>query len=213
MSDPNHTFLTSPWYAMGQNVDGELRINETATRARAGILNGISAATIFILLGRPEIDIVIYVGPIVIFDMITAAVFGLTPLSPTGLLGTAITMKFEALWKPTNPKRFAWTLGAGMGITCTLMRLFNIRNEYIALVVIMCYVLTWLEGVLGFCVGCWMYRILFMRKAAKKEECVACAPSESFRASSSKGVPMKVDETDSVEESLPDGGSSQELDC
>ena len=160
--DTAPAFFTSPFYAIGTDVGGgQLRINETATRARAGLLNAMSAATVFILLGAPQIDIVIYVGPIVIYDMIVAALFGLTPLSPFGLLGTALTMKFPAAWKPPSPKRFAWTLGAGMGITCTLMRIFRVPNEYIAIVVLMCYILTWLEACLGFCVGCWMYGLIW----------------------------------------------------
>jgi len=90
-------FFTSPLLAMGQSFPGEcdLRINETATRARAGLLNILSATTIFVLIHAPELDPVIYVGPYVIFDMLAAAFFGLTPLTPTGVIGTAITIKLK----------------------------------------------------------------------------------------------------------------------
>ena len=85
-------------------------VNETATRARAGMLNALSAITIFLLTAAPETDPVIYVGPFVIFDMFVAAAFGLAPLSPVGVLGTTLTMWTRPVWKPSPPKRFAWIL-------------------------------------------------------------------------------------------------------
>lgn len=156
-----HTFLTTPVFAMGQKIPGEcdLRINETATRARAGLLNILSSVTIFFLIARPDLDPVIYVGPYVIFDMAVAALFGLTPLSPTGLIGTAMTMKLNPVWKPVKPKRFAWTLGAVMGITCLAFRLLGLSSAWLISVLGVCFTLTWLEAVLGFCVGCWMHAI------------------------------------------------------
>ena len=158
-----HTFFTAPIFAMGQKIPGEcdLRINETATRARAGLLNILSMVTMFILIAKPELDPVIYVGPYVIFDMVMAALFGLTPLSPSGLIGTAMTMKVRAVWKPIKPKRFAWTLGAVMGIACLTFRLLDFSNVWLLSVLGGCFLLTWLEAVLGFCVGCWMHSLFF----------------------------------------------------
>lgn len=163
-----HTFLTTPWWKMGQVMPDAigLRVNETATRARAGMLNAISATTIFILIAAPQLDPVIYVGPYVIFDMFAAAIFGLTPLSPTGILGTLLTMRIRPVWKPASPKRFAWILGGSLGTVCLAMRLAGVDNAWIIGVVAICFALTWLEAVLGFCVGCWMYSLMF--------ECEVC---------------------------------------
>jgi hypothetical protein len=148
---------------MGQAIPGEagLRVNETATRARAGLLNALSATTIFLLIAAPELDPVIYVGPFVIWDMLTAAAFGLTPLSPTGVLGTLITLRIRPVWKPHQPKQFAWLLGGTLGVVCLSMRLADVSNAWIIGVVAICFALTWLEAVLGFCVGCWMYAMFF----------------------------------------------------
>src|SRR5208283_3741905 len=127
------TFFTTPWWAMGQPAAGYQSrcVNETATRARAGLLNIISITTIFILIAAPQLDPVIYVGPFVIFDMTIAAIFGLTPLSPVGILGTLITMKMRPVWKPSPPKRFAWFLGAALGVTCLTLRLYHADNAWI----------------------------------------------------------------------------------
>jgi hypothetical protein len=146
---------------MGQAVDGfsTRRINETATRARAGLLNVLSATTVFILVAAPQLDPVIYVGPFVIFDMFVAAAIGLTPLSPVGMLGSLLTMGIRPTWKPTAPKRFAWILGGTLGVTCLGLRLAHAPNSWIIGVLCTCFVLTWLEASLGFCVGCWMYSL------------------------------------------------------
>ena len=157
-----NTFLTTPWYAMGQPDPGGcgLMINETATRARAGLLNVLSSVTIFIMLAWPELDPIRYVGPFVIFDMLVAASFGLTPLSPAGVLGTLITRKVAPVWKPTKPKRFAWLLGATLGVCCMTFWYVDMPNWVIGVLAI-CFTLTWLEAVLGFCVGCWMHSLFF----------------------------------------------------
>ncbi len=163
-----HTFLTTPWWSIGQTMPDAvgLRVNETATRARAGLLNVLSATTIFLLIAAPQVDPVIYVGPYVIFDMFVAAATGLTPLCPTGVLGTLLTLRIRPVWKPATPKRFAWILGGSLGVVCLTMRLFNVPNPWIISVVAICFALTWLEAVLGFCVGCWMFSLLF--------ECEVC---------------------------------------
>lgn len=159
--DSQHSFLTNPWWSMGQAQPGEcgLCINETATRARAGLLNILSGTTIFLLLALPETDPIRFVAPFVIFDMVTAATFGLTPISPAGIMGTALTMKIRPVWKPIKPKRFAWTLGAMLGVCCLTFWILGM-TEWIIGVLGICFMLTWLEAVMGFCVGCWMYHLL-----------------------------------------------------
>ena len=163
MADTAHTIFTKPLFAMGQPVEGYTKpmINETAARARAGLLNIVSSVTIFILLAHPEWDPIPYVAPLVIFDMFTAATFGLTPLSPTGFIGTLMTMKRPPVWKPTAPKRFAWILGTFMGATCLGFWYVGLPTSWLLSVLGVCFALTWLEGILGFCVGCWLHSLFF----------------------------------------------------
>ncbi len=163
-----HNFLTQPWWSMGQSVPGHcgLVINETATRARAGILNILSGTTIVLLLMVPELDPVKFVAPFVIYDMVVGATFGLTPLSLAGLMGTTLTMKISPVWKPIKPKRFAWSLGATLGACCLTFWMMDWMAGMIAVLGI-CFILTWLEAVLGFCVGCWMYSLLVKCEVCK----------------------------------------------
>lgn len=159
-----HHFLTTPWWSMGEKLPGEasIRINETATRVRAGLLNIISGVTIFLMIAYPETDPIRFVAPFVIFDMVAAASFGLTPLSPAGILGTALSIKSEPVWKPIEPKRFAWSLGAMLGVCCLTFWILNMP-EWVIGVLGICFALTWLEAVMGFCVGCWMYSLIFTK--------------------------------------------------
>ena len=85
----------------------------------------------------------------------------LTPVTPTGVLGTALTLQLRPQWKPVAPKRFAWLLGGTLGVTCLIMRLFQVSRGWILGVVGTCFVLTWAEAVLGFCVGCFLHSLLF----------------------------------------------------
>lgn len=167
-TDSHNNFLTSPWWSMGHTLPDKcgLCINETATRARAGLLNILSGTTIFLLLAVPELDPIRFVAPFVIFDMVTAAIFGLTPLSPAGIMGTVLTMKIRPVWKPIKPKRFAWTLGATLGVCCLTFWLLGM-TEWVIAVLGACFILTWLEAVMGFCVGCWMYSLLVKCKVCQ----------------------------------------------
>jgi hypothetical protein len=135
--------------------------NARAVRTRAGILNVMIGVTIALILERPEIDASLYVSAALLFDMIAAVLFGLTPLSPTGALGTALTARHRSVPTPHLPKRFAWSLGATMAATCLLLRLLHVDGEWIAGVFGVFFVLTWLDAALGFCVGCWIYSKLF----------------------------------------------------
>ena len=148
---------------MGKQVAGyaKPRLNETATRARAGLLNILSATTLVLLIYEPQLDPVIYIAPFALFDMLAAAATGLTPLSPVGLLGTAITMRSRPLWVATRPKRFAWLIGALFAVICLSLRLVGAPTVALLAVVGICFVLTWLEAVLGFCAGCWMHRLFW----------------------------------------------------
>jgi hypothetical protein len=138
-----------------------------AVRARAGVLNVMIGTTIALILMRPEIDASLYVSAVLLFDMIVAVLFGLISLSPTGVLGTALTAGYESVPTPHLPKRFAWLLGATMAATCLMLRLLHVDGIWIAAVYGVFFLLTWLDAVLGFCVGCWIYSRLFDCKACQ----------------------------------------------
>jgi hypothetical protein len=135
--------------------------NASAVRARAGILNIIIGITISILLAKPELDPVVYAAPYLLFDMVIAISFGLTPACPTGIMGTWLTRKTRATSTPHLPKRFAWALGASLACMILVLRLFHFHGAWLIGALSTFFLLTWLDAVLGFCVGCWIYSKLF----------------------------------------------------
>mmetsp|Transcript_8344 Transcript_8344/g.23175 ORF Transcript_8344/g.23175 Transcript_8344/m.23175 type:complete len:182 (+) Transcript_8344:616-1161(+) len=113
--------------------------------------------------------------PIVAWDMLAAAVFGLTPLSPYGLVGTLLAYIFgpaEPHWKPAEPKRFAWVVGFFLVNCCALGGLLQSRPLMIV-AVMMCNAATWAESALGFCVGCWMWNTVIAPHIGK-QACQEC---------------------------------------
>jgi len=152
-------------HSIGQILSGaygsDVMFNASAVRARAGILNIILGISIFILLAKPELDPICYVAPYLFADMIVAIIFGLTPVCPTGTLGTLLTRKTPPVWTPHIPKRFAWSLGASLALTILVLRLLNCHVAWVIGGLGIFFVLTWLDAVLGFCMGCWIYSRVF----------------------------------------------------
>lgn len=133
----------------------------TAVRARAGLLNILLGVTIAFTVLRPELEVASYVLPILAFDMLTAVLFGLTPLSPTGVLATLLTRAIPSTPTPHMPKRFAWSMGGLLAVTCVLLARVGADETALLGTLGVFFVLTWLDATLGFCVGCWMYSKLF----------------------------------------------------
>mmetsp|Transcript_146936 Transcript_146936/g.208320 ORF Transcript_146936/g.208320 Transcript_146936/m.208320 type:complete len:356 (+) Transcript_146936:56-1123(+) len=150
-------------------------MDEHAVRARAGLLNITSWMALINIFFLKEKLALWILWPIVGWDMLSAALFGLTPLSPYGMLATLLAYLFgpaEPLWKPAAPKRFAWMIGFALVNTCGIAGVFNSREAMIVAAV-MCNVATWAECALGFCAGCWMWNTIIAPRLGQKpcQEC------------------------------------------
>eukprot|EP00122_Pirum_gemmata_P000415 Pgem_evm1s366 len=172
-------FFTKPFYALGSEIKGrapgEIYMNENAVRARAGLLNLTAWAVLMILTNIERPTFILYsIAPVVLWDMLAASIFGLTPFSPYGIVGTLLTWHLDPIWKPAAPKRFAWFLGAIMVSVCIIAGSPLIRLKPLSLAVAAtCVLLTWMEGILGFCIGCYMWNKV-IAPLFGKEECVEC---------------------------------------
>ena len=138
-----------------------MTFDATAVRARAGLLNVVLGGTIAITALRPELEVASYVMTILAFDMLAAVLFGLKTLSPTGVLATLLTRAIPPAPTPHMPKRFAWSLGGLLAVTCLLLTGSGAHEGALLGTLGVFFVLTWLDAALGFCVGCWMYSKLF----------------------------------------------------
>eukprot|EP00526_Cylindrotheca_closterium_P011082 CAMPEP_0113654640 /NCGR_PEP_ID=MMETSP0017_2-20120614/29264_1 /TAXON_ID=2856 /ORGANISM="Cylindrotheca closterium" /LENGTH=385 /DNA_ID=CAMNT_0000567801 /DNA_START=430 /DNA_END=1587 /DNA_ORIENTATION=+ /assembly_acc=CAM_ASM_000147 len=174
------------WWQVGHRNVSELHpedmyIDEHAVRARAGLLNICTVVMLMNVFFIQEPDLVTYAFyPFVAWEFLSSLVFGLTPFSPLGWLGTlcATILHPKPLWKPANPKRFAWAIGMTLATTCMVFVQFRkdmgaVYKPAVAAVVFTCFVATWLEGNLGFCVGCYLYNEVIVGYF-DREECVEC---------------------------------------
>eukprot|EP00485_Elphidium_margaritaceum_P001600 CAMPEP_0202688510 /NCGR_PEP_ID=MMETSP1385-20130828/4015_1 /ASSEMBLY_ACC=CAM_ASM_000861 /TAXON_ID=933848 /ORGANISM="Elphidium margaritaceum" /LENGTH=296 /DNA_ID=CAMNT_0049343503 /DNA_START=40 /DNA_END=930 /DNA_ORIENTATION=+ len=193
-------FWTYPFWSQGiylkQSENREMKyMDDTAVRARAGLLNLLGYGVLLCSFLIPQYMVIIYVGPLIAFDMAAGCLFGLTPFCPTGVLGTIITWKLAPVYKPSAPKRFAWAIGIMLAIFCISWRLTYGPHWILKATIGLCLILTALESSLGFCLGCWIYghSITTMRRLTSIYQ---NAPDEAkameeFRPNPMKGKPAK----------------------
>jgi len=173
------------WWQLGhKNVSAlhpeDMYMDEHAVRMRAGLLNVITWVAIMNVFHMRDPDLVNVIFGIVAWEFVTSMIFGLTPLSPLGWIGTilAIIVQPAPLWKPAKPKRFAWFIGVTLATTCFILVQFrkDLGDAYrpsVATVAMICNLATWLEGNAGFCVGCFVYNSVLV-KYMGQEECSEC---------------------------------------
>ncbi|CAD7945017.1 unnamed protein product [Amoebophrya sp. A25] len=160
---------------LGKNINGKLYMDEHTVRARAGLLNITSWLAIINILLWKESTLLYVLYPVVFYDMLVASAFGVVPLSPYGFVGAFLASTFgpsQPLWKPAEPKRFAWIIGFFLVNTCFLGWFYEIR-PLLLMAVAMCNAATWAESALGFCVGCWMWNTIIAPRLGQAacEEC------------------------------------------
>ena len=150
---PGTTFL--------EKLPGKKTFNVTAIRARAGLVNVLLGIALAAHLAYPESPAVLYLSAYLLIDMSMAAGFGLWPLSPTGIVASLLASKLKFVETPHLPKRFAWSMGASLALILLTLTLTETADIWILLVLIVFFTLAWLDAVLGFCMGCWIYSRLF----------------------------------------------------
>lgn len=103
------------WWQLGhKNVStlhpGDMYMDEHAVRIRAGLLNVITWVAVMNVFFMRNLRVVNIIFGIVSWEFLASMTFGLTPLAPLGIIATliAVVLQPSALWKPANPKRFAW---------------------------------------------------------------------------------------------------------
>jgi len=173
------------WWQLGHRNVSELHpeemyMDEHAVRMRAGLLNVITWVAIINVFHLKDPELVNVIFGIVAWEFLSSMIFGLTPFSPLGLIGTLMSVILQPapLWKPANPKRFAWLIGLALATTCFILVQFRkeLGDAYrpsVTAVALTCSLATWLEGNAGFCVGCFVYNNI-MVKYMGGQECSEC---------------------------------------
>ena len=174
------------WWSLGHYANPlhpeKMYMDEHAVRIRAGILNAITWVALMNVLFMRNQMIVKVVWPIVAWEFLASSIFGLTPLAPIGTIGVlgSIMLHPHPIWKPANPKRFAWAIGLTLATLCFTFVMIGPQQlgatKYTWLVggtVVTCNLFTWLEGSCGFCFGCFVWNN-WITKWFKLEECAEC---------------------------------------
>ena len=120
--------------------------------------------------------------------------------SPTGIVAHAMTRRHPPRWVSAKPKRFAWTLGLGIGFAMTIITNGAIARPYLPRTLcLICLTLMWLETAIGLCLGCEIYGLLVRRGWAKKdpdfEICASGAcdvPERTSQAVKPGGRPARI---------------------
>jgi hypothetical protein len=128
-----------------------------------------------------------------LFEMLAGMFTKTAYLSPTIHLATLLTRHIRPKWEPLKPKRFAWSIGATLIVSCLLFfnpdtaarfinGLFasellptdaNWMPDFIPFLVGVCFLLMWMEAVFGFCLGCKLHWLL-AKIGVFKEHCYDC---------------------------------------
>jgi Domain of unknown function (DUF4395) len=135
-----------------------------------------------------------YVLLYALFEMIAGMFLFTSRLSPTILISSLLAKSQRPLWKPLLPKRFAWSIGTSLIVTCLIFfnpEVFagwvnaiahsellptttNFMPRWIPLVLVwVCLGFMWMEAVLGICLGCKLHSLLVVM-GVLEEECEAC---------------------------------------
>jgi len=126
------------------------------------------------------------------FEMLSGMFVKTSLLSPTIWISSYLARNQPAVYKPLNPKRMAWFIGASMIIACLVFfnpdtfahwmnKLFGLEITtdeqvlpmWIPTLVFLCLAFMWSEAILGVCAGCKLHA-LFVKVGIFKEPCEAC---------------------------------------
>jgi len=177
-----HMF-TSPWNSVGQRFDDlTIRgrparfpvINERAVRATAGIVMVLAAIAIAIAYFDHNYTPVRIISILVAVDFALRQIAGLTPLSPIGTLGTFLVKNQTPEWVGVTQKRFAWALAFAMALLIAILTNAEVHGLGVQLIGLTLIALLWLESVVGFCVGCFIYSRLIKAGLIHPEDAPAC---------------------------------------
>ena len=175
--------LTSPWNSFGQRFDNLTVwgrparfpvVNERAVRATAGIVMMLATIAIAFAYFDKNYTPVRIISVLISVDYALRQVAGLTPLSPIGTLGTFLVRHQTPEWVGATQKRFAWALAFSMALVIAILTNAGVRGIGIPLTGLTLIGLLWLESVVGFCVGCFIYSRLIKADLVHPEDAPAC---------------------------------------
>ncbi len=178
-------FLTSPVFAFAEKIDGLYIdgnpadypvVNERAVRATAGLtLIAASVAFVYAFFWQYYIPIKV-VTVVFAIDFAIRLLFGMTPLSPFGVIGTWMVRNQRPDWVGATQKRFAWSIGLVVALFMAVITNLNVTGNIPFTICFLCMTLMWMESTLGICVGCKIYRVVAKSRFFSSHEYTPACP-------------------------------------
>jgi hypothetical protein len=156
----------------GVNADGDALqaavFNERVVRASAGLLMMFGFVAFFHALLDKDYLLLKIAAAYFLFEFLIRITVGIHR-TPSGYIGHLMTRRYPPEWVSAKPKRFAWSMGAGISFAMVIITNAGITGYLPRTLCLICITLMWLESVLGFCVGCEIYRQLVKRGVASND--------------------------------------------
>jgi hypothetical protein len=167
--------------------------NEHEARAAAGLTMIIGAVAFAYAYFESEYLLLQIASSLFFVEFLIRVTAGLR-YSPMGALAHLMTRRYPPDWVSAKPKRFAWTLGLGMGFSMMVITNSGVRGWLPRSICLVCLTLMWMESALGLCLGCKVHALLVRRGLTTKdpayEICAHGACEVPVRAPQAQAVPL-----------------------
>lgn len=147
----------------GEDVEGYTApvLNEREIRAAAGILFLFMFISLMLVLFREDFRMIKYVI-LVFFTDLMIRVFVNPMFSPSLILGRIIVSNQIPEYVSSDPKKFAWKIGAVLsGLMFLLLVIINSTSFITVSICFICLAFLFFESVFGICLGCVFYSMFY----------------------------------------------------
>lgn len=131
-------------------------INEREARASAGIMFLFGIISLFSVFGMRTMFWAELFSITFILEFFIRIVFS-PRYAPYMVLGSLFVYNQEPEWVEAKPKKFAWILGALLGVIMAYFIIGDIVSPIRMLTCVLCLILLFAESAFGICLGCILY--------------------------------------------------------
>ena len=154
-------------FKFGEDVDGYTIpvLNEREIRAAAGLLFLMMMITIMVSgatqnYASLKFAVIIFMSDLLIRVLVNPR------FSPFLIVGRWLVRKQTPEYVGAPQKRFAWSIGIGLTISMViLMTVLNAFGAATSIICMICLAFLFFETSFGICMGCWVYGLIFRKKA------------------------------------------------
>jgi len=151
----------------GEDVDGYNIpvLNEREIRAAAGILFLLMFLSLMLIIFKGNFLLIKY-GILIFLTDFLIRVFINPRFSPTLIIGRLIVRNQTPEYVGAQQKKFSWIIGIALAATMfILMVVVNSYSPITGIVCLICLIFLFFESVLGICLGCKFYSLVYKEKA------------------------------------------------